>query len=429
MFAAREDYHVCAEPAGHGVRIALYIRSVQSGRGAERSIINVCKGLAERGHHVDLVVDRDEGWLLDQLRGRDTGVRIISLRTSRLDVLSPFQSLMAAVRQLAIHPRVWTGVAAAIVYAVAHRLPVHPLRMYLKHSRPHVLLSFLNKANVTVLLAAALGASKTRLAVTFHNTLSVAADLGTSRRILDILPVFLRHADKVVAVSAGVREDLLAISNMGITADRFTVLHNPVFNNDILRLADAPLDHPSFGDPSVPVVVAAGKLSPQKDYPTLLNAFALVRKRRAVRLLILGDGEEHDRLKRLCHDLGIAEDVEFTGYVRNPYPFFRKADLFVMSSRYEGLPTSLIEAIACGCPAVSTDCPSGPDEILAGGQYGRLTPVGDSQALADAILETLDAPIPTEILIERARKFSFERAIDAYEDLVLAMASSSRVRF
>ncbi len=427
MPARREAHDTYTAPGGHGVRIALYIRSVASGRGAERAIINVCQGLASRGHQVELIVDRDEGWLLDQLREREPGVRIIVLKTSHLDVLSAREALVVAVRQLSVHPRGWRGIAAAILYAIAHRLPVRPLRLYLERSRPEVLFSFLNKANVTALLAAALGTSACRLAVTFHNTLSVAADLGTSRRILRILPVFLRHADKVVAVSAGVRDDLLKIS--GGAADRLAVLYNPVFNDELLRLAEAPLDHPGFGDAGVPVIVAAGKLSPQKDYPTLLKAFALLRKRRAGRLLILGDGEEHDRLKRLCDDLGIAEDVEFLGYVRNPYPYFRMADLFVMSSRHEGMPTALIEAMACGCPVVSTDCPSGPREILEGGGYGRLTPVGDSQALADAILDTLDAPIAGEILVERARAFSFERAIDAYEDLVHTMAGSSGDRF
>ena len=434
MSAVSKDSDVCAEPAGHGVHVAFYIRSVASGRGAERSIINVCQGLAARGHHVDLVVDRDDGWLLDLLRENCPGVRIVPLRASRLDVLSLSGSLLAAVRELTIHPgkeaghpRKQAGVAAAVAYAVAHRLPVRPLRTYLKRSKPQFLFSFLNKANVTVLLSAALGTPNTRLAVTFHNTLSAAAGLGTSRRMLDILPVFLHHADKVIAVSEGVREDLLKISGMGTTADRFAILHNPVFDDEILRLAEAPLDHPSFANPSVPVIVAAGKLKPQKDYPTLLKAFALVRERRAVRLLILGDGEEHDRLTRLCHDLGIADDVAFVGYVRNPYAFFRHANLFVMSSRHEGMPTALIEAIACGCPAVSTDCPSGPNEILAGGRYGRLVPVGDSEALSDAIMRTLDAPIPSETLVERARAFSFERAIDAYEDLVLGMSGSSRI--
>lgn len=372
---------------------------------------------------MDLLVDRDEGWLLDQLREEDAGVRIVRLRAPRVDILSLSDSLLATGRQLTMHRRNWTGAATAIGYAVAHRLPVHPLRTYLRHHAPDVVASFLNKANLTVLLAGALGVPRTRLVVTFHNNLSAAADLGTSQRMLKILPAFLHHADKVVAVSEGVRDDLLKVS--GMPGDRFAVLYNPVFEDDILKLAEAPLDEAWFANRNVPVIAAAGKLSPQKDYPTLLKAFALVRDHRAARLMILGNGEEYDRLKRLCHDLDVARDVTFMGYVRNPYAFLRKADLFVMSSRHEGMPTALIEAIACGCPVVSTDCPSGPREILAGGRYGRLVPVGDSRALADAILQTLDAPIASEILIERARKFSFEEAIDAYENLFLAMARDS----
>lgn len=439
-----EDRGTDAEPdregIGEGIHVALYIRSVASGRGAERSIAGVCKGLAARGHRVDLVVDRDEGWLLERLREQDAGVRIVCLRPPSLDLASLAGSLAAAARQWR-SPR---GAAAAAAYAVAHRLPVQPLRRYLRQARPQVLFSFLNKANVSVLLAAALGVPGTRVAVTVHNTLSAAASLGTSRRMLRILPVLLPYAARAVAVSEGVREDLLRIGGPrdgsprdgSLPDGRVVVLHNPVFDDEILRLAAAPLDHlglggpglggPGFGDANVPVLVAAGKLSAQKDYPTLLEAFAALRQRRTALLVILGDGEELDRLERLCGDLGIARDVRFMGYVRNPYAFFRHASVFVMSSRHEGMPTALIEAMACGCPVVSTDCPSGPAEILAAGRYGRLVPVGDAEALAEAIHRTLEAPVPRQVLVERARAFSFDRAIDGYEELMRAMASGTR---
>jgi glycosyltransferase involved in cell wall biosynthesis len=166
------------------------------------------------------------------------------------------------------------------------------------------------------------------------------------------------------------------------------------------------------------VLVAVGRLHEQKDFQTLLRAFALVRARRSARLIILGEGPERPALEAGVAKLGLTEDVDLPGFVPNPYAFMAGASQFVLSSRYEGLPTVLIEAMACGCPVVSTDCPSGPGEILDNGKYGRLVPVGDAAALAEAMEATLDAPPPAAELKARADLFHIDRVIDSYRRLL-----------
>ena len=163
------------------------------------------------------------------------------------------------------------------------------------------------------------------------------------------------------------------------------------------------------------MVLGVGKLKIQKDFPTLLKAFAQVRSRRPARLIILGEGDGEAELKALATGLGIADDVDFHGQVQNPFAFYRRAAVFVLSSRWEGLPNALIEAMACGCAVVSTDCPSGPREILEDGRFGALVPVGDAEAMANAILTVLTDPPAPAAAIERARQFSLDEAVQRFE--------------
>jgi glycosyltransferase involved in cell wall biosynthesis len=151
----------------------------------------------------------------------------------------------------------------------------------------------------------------------------------------------------------------------------------------------------------------------------LLEAFALLRARRSAKLIILGEGPERAQLEGRVLELGIEGDVDLPGFLQNPYAIMRHAALFVMSSRYEGLPTVLIEAMACGCPVVSTNCPSGPSEILDQGQFGPLVPVGDVEALANAMMETLDDPLPPDVLKSRASIFHIDNVLDSYRRILL----------
>jgi glycosyltransferase involved in cell wall biosynthesis len=135
--------------------------------------------------------------------------------------------------------------------------------------------------------------------------------------------------------------------------------------------------------------------------------------------MILGDGEDRPELQTLVQELGLEEAVALPGFVDNPYKFMKRADVFVLSSKWEGLPTVLIEALACGCPVVSTDCPSGPAEILEGGRWGPLVPVGDAGSLAKAILQVLERPLNRELLQKRGLEFTVERAVQQYLELLV----------
>jgi glycosyltransferase involved in cell wall biosynthesis len=254
--------------------------------------------------------------------------------------------------------------------------------------------------------------------VSNHPSLSAVNSRGQRDRLQ------LRHArylypkaDAIVAVSEGVAEDVTRVT--GISRDRITTIYNPVVTPELENLRHAPLDHPWFAPSSPPLILGVGKFKIQKDFPTLLRAFARVRAVRPARLLILGEGRKRAELENLARELGVANDVALPGFVPNPFPYMTRASLFVLSSAWEGLPGALVEALACGCPVVSTDCPSGPAEILAGGLYGPLVPVGNDTALAEAILSALDVPPDRDRLRARAALFSVDRATDRYLEVLL----------
>lgn len=185
-------------------------------------------------------------------------------------------------------------------------------------------------------------------------------------------------------------------------------------------MAAAPCDHPWLRPGQPPVIVVAGRLERQKDFPTLIRAFAQVRGERPCRLLILGDGGGRARLQALSAELGITADVDLPGFQANPYPFLARADLFVLSSRWEGSPNVLTEALALGTPVVATDCPSGPHELLDGGRYGPLVPVGDVAALGKAVAATLDQPLPPERLEAAVADYTQATSAERYLEVLEA---------
>ena len=214
---------------------------------------------------------------------------------------------------------------------------------------------------------------------------------------------------------------------IGMPPESVQTIYNPFDLAAIERRAEEPLDHPWYVENACPVILAAGRLNEAKDYPVLIRAFAKLRKKRLVRLLIIGEGELRDALEALVVDCGLSEDdVQMPGFVENPYAHMRRCDLFVMSSRREGLPSVLIEAMICGAAVVSTDCPSGPAEILENGVWGQLVPVGDVDALAQAMDTALDTPPAQRPWVrQRAEDFAQERAVEAYLR-ILALDQASR---
>ena len=218
-----------------------------------------------------------------------------------------------------------------------------------------------------------------------------------------------------MAVSRGVADDMIA--RTGVPADLVRVIYNPVISAEMNAAAGEAVEHPWLMPGGPEVILGVGRLTPHKDFPTLLRAFAILRRTRDCRLLILGEGEERPRLEQLLRDLHLTECVGLPGFVNNPFAYLAKASLYVLSSAWEALPTVLIEALAVGVPVVSTDCRSGPTEILAGGRYGRLVPVGDADSLARAMTDTLSEP-RRELPEEALGRFRLDFAIDEYCRLI-----------
>ncbi len=233
--------------------------------------------------------------------------------------------------------------------------------------------------------------------------------------MLRLVRCFYPWADAVAAVSHGVADDLAQAA--AIPRQQIQVIYNPIVTPDLRRKAQQPLEHPWFAPGEPPVLLAIGRLAPQKDYPTMIKAFAHVRNTRPVRLIILGEGTERSSIEALVKRLGLEASVNLPGFVANPYTYLSRASVFVLSSRWEGLPTVLVEALHCGAPVVATDCPSGPREILAGGQYGQLVPIGDVVALAQAIEEVLSGKM-TRPPQESWQPYTLQVVVDQYINLL-----------
>jgi glycosyltransferase involved in cell wall biosynthesis len=360
-------------------RIAFFLQDLYGG-GAERVMLALAGGIARRGFAVDLVLVRRQGAYVEDI---PTNIRVVELGTKRT------------------------------VNSVA------ALARYLRRERPAVLLTALVHVNIAALLAGLLARVGTRLMVTEHNQISrniSPTAPRTVRMAYRLVPYLYPKAARIIAVSDGVAEDLTKFA--GMRRGRIDVAHNPVVTPDMLMKAAQPVNHPWFVEGEVPVILGVGRLSAQKDFGTLLRAFALVRASRPVRLVILGEGACRKELEDLADELGVAADVQMPGFVDNPLAFMGKASLFALSSRFEGLPTVLIEAMACGTPVVATDCPSGPREILEGGALGGLAPIGDAEALASVIERSLDDPVPAERLLAKAEEFTVDRAVDRYLTLL-----------
>lgn len=407
------DQSVMDLPRRHVAQhIAVFMRSLGIG-GQARSMLTLAGALADRGHKVDLVVARVKGPLL---RDVPKSVRLIDLKTRR--ALLSLPAFLAA-------PRVWWALAATLLGPLPVLESMLALVRYLRREQPAVMLSAGHPGNLAALCAIRQAGTPTRLVISQHIPLTSAMQMRTNRGrrwIVRSVRHFYPWADGVVAVSNGVADDLASTTDLD--RERITTIYNPVVTPALHEKARAVLDHHWFasGSPLVPVVLGVGRLAAQKDFPTLLKAFVRVRAARQVRLMILGDGEERAALEALVRELGVAADVELPGFVDNPFAYMARAAVFVLSSAYEGFGNVVVEAMACGCPVVSTNCPSGPAEILDGGAYGPLVPVGDDTALAQAILSILEMPPDPKRLLARAALFSVDRTAERYLEVLCRSA-------
>jgi glycosyltransferase involved in cell wall biosynthesis len=400
----------------NGRHIALFARSLAGGGGVERVVIQLAGALADRGHRVDIVLARQKGHFVSEI---PASVRLVSLDAG--SALQAIPTLMRLPGHLAaLLPTMMTPGVAQVIGAVPR------LARYLREERPEALLAALDYANITAILAQEVAqVPALRVVATVHNHMTSAvenAERPHLRRVAPLARRFYCDANALVCVSDGVAADLASIT--GLPRARIETIYNPVVTAQLDSLAAAPLSHPWFDAGAPPVILGVGKLRRQKDFVTLIRAFAILKSTHAARLVILGEGPERAALSTLAHDLGCGDDVELAGFEANPYRYMSRAAVFALSSAWEGFGNVLVEALACGCPVVSTDCPSGPREILDDGRFGPLVPVADPRALADAIRARLTAPPDPAAGRARAAAFTDATSAEHYERVLFPAAST-----
>ena len=348
--------------------------------GVERMLINLIRGFVDLGQQVELVLVRERS---PHLRRLPPEVEQVRLGVEHTQLAAP------------------------------------ALARYLRRRRPAALLAAKDRAGRTAVIARAIAGTGTPIALRLGTNLATAmADRGALQRWLRYTPIRLLypHIERIIAVSAGVADDTARISRVDPT--RITVIRNPVITPELAQQAALPCPHPWLGEGQPPVIIGAGRFQRQKAFPDLIRAFARMPDRTDHRLMILGEGTGRPALESLIDSLGLGGSVALPGFQTNPYPFLSRAGLFVLSSAWEGSPNVLTEAMALGTPVVSTDCPSGPAEILDGGRYGPLVPVGDVDALAGAMAATLDRPLPAETLRAAVAEYEQGRSAAHYLETI-----------
>lgn len=368
---------------GDGPLLSFFIPNLTIG-GGERVGINLVNGLYSRGYNVELLLYRRRGKLQSIL---SPGVPVVELSPARSMGLGVASTLPALVR-------------------------------YVRRNNPRALFPHLAHVSVVSLAAMRLLNAETVVIPTQHRSLGTGTKTSVkSRMVWWLLPRLYPRADRIIAVSEGVAETL--VQRTPVERDAVSVLYNPVDVTDVCERSTQPVDHEWIESDDLDVILYVGRMEEQKDLSTWLRTFRRVHDRYPnTRAVLAGTGSCRDDLKSLVADLGLSEVVSMPGYVENPFRYMRQASVFLLSSRFEGLPTVLIEALACGCPVVATDCPSGPREILSGGSFGRLAPVGDVPGLVEAVEETIESPTTAAELQRRAMMFSPEAVLDEYERFI-----------
>lgn len=363
-------------------RLAVLIAYTGDG-GVEKMMNNLLRGFVDAGVAVDLLLLKAQGGHVQEI---PEGVNVI-----RLDVRTSLQALPAVYR-------------------------------YLRKVQPHALLAAKDRAGRVALLARRFARVPTRIVLRMGMHLSGSlAERSWLQRSARYLPVRWLYpwAYRIVTVAPAVADDLASIARL--PRDRFEVIANPSISPALYQQAEAASGHPWLDDAetlSMPVIVAAGRLRPQKDFATLIRAFAGVRENREARLIILGEGPERTHLEQLARELSVEAQIDLPGFLDNPYAFMRRATVFVLSSRFEGAPNVLVEAMALGTPVVATNCPSGPSTILEDGLHGPLVPMADPEALAAGILQALETPVPARQLRQAVSEYTIDASTQRYLDVL-----------
>ncbi len=406
------------------MHISLVIPNLLAG-GAERMVLNLAQGLVDRGHRIDIVLIHPwVHWVkevpvharllvVEKARARFSNGNALGLPDGAVQLPAPTDNFT------------WRQMARAFDWELLRCRPdvkllrrARVLAAYMARERPDCVLPGLPRAKAATLLAGRFLKKHPPIIPIVHNNYERRRARDRHR---------LRHlagqAAHVVGVSKGACDVLVAV--LGLAPRNLTTICNPVIGEaQVAAMAELP-GHPWLRDDGgVPVVLAAGRLHRVKDHATLIKAFARLASGRPCRLIILGEGRERKKLEALVHRLGLDGRVSLPGWVDNPFAYMSRASLLVVSSIYEGLSMVLVEALACGCPCVSTDCPVGPAEVLQDGRVGPLVSVGDESGLAEAMERVLDRPPDKAMLRRRAQDFSMSTAAAAYEGLIRSVVAN-----
>lgn len=378
----------------HSPDIAIVLQYPSWG-GVERVYLNLARHFASRGYAVDVVFSSTNGPLYADFV---KCARVVDLKNTLMK------------------------------YHTRERYSIFDyskVKRYFQTRKPRSVLSAKAVSNYCVARA------KKELDYPHSVVISEHLDVETGRRNLNLiqrvvgnwLMSYYRYADSFVGVSEGVSAGL---RRMGLPPGRVHTIYNPTLTDDVFTLAAERPAHKWLCDKQTKVILGAGRFTGQKGFETLIGAFRTVLNHLECRLIIIGEGPDRGKLERLVKDLRLTEYVDLPGFARNPYSYMKNADLYVLSSRYEGLGCTLVEAAALGTPVVSTDCPSGPSEILNGGEYGALVPVGDPNALAEAMVDSLMRPRDTNAAARWVREmFSVETAAEKYLGLLFDRGTGS----
>lgn len=352
------------------------MRSAQGG-GAERVMISVANSFLEKGYDIDFVFVHAEGPFIKEI---NKNINIVDLKSKRA-IYSLFK-----------------------------------FYFYLWKNKPNILISALNYINLIAIFSCFFVFNKPKVIVTEHGTLSaVTKDLeGTGKIVPRLMKLLYPYAQKIICVSNGVADDLA--EQLNIDRGDINTIYNPIDFEYINNKKDLPLIHPWVGT-DIPIILGAGRLVDVKNFPLLINAFLKVRAKVNCRLVIIGEGEKRKDLELLITASSFSDDILLYGFTDNPYQWMKAAKVFVLSSNTEGLPTVLIEALACGVKVISTDCPYGPREILDNGRYGVLVEVGNIDELASTIVNSLTDNMQNSCRIS-FDKYRLESVFENYEKII-----------
>lgn len=359
--------------------------------GVEKMVSNLARGFLQAGHQVDMVLIKAKGAHLGSI---PTEARVVDLQAG-----STLLSLPSLIK-------------------------------YLRQENPLALLAAKERAAKVALLARRITGRPEKLLLRLGIHLSQSMQgKSTLHKALRYYPACWLYpgADRIICVSQGIAQDLAGITRL--PASRFRVIPNPVVTPEIYQLAEQEPEDPWLSSSGCSRILAAGRLTRQKGFDVLLQAFARVCSQQPCRLIILGEGPLRPQLQKQIQDLGLKDLVQMPGFRANPYAYMARADLFVLSSRFEGSPNSLKEALALGTPVVATDCNSGPRQILQDGRFGPLVQVDDPYSLARAMQDTLRCPLPGPELASAVTHYNLQASSQAYlQEMGLEAAARSRPR-